>query len=208
MRKFNCYTDDLTEAADIVKKGGVVIYPTDTLYGIGCNPYNEEAIEKVVRLKRRGAQPLPVLCSDIGRAETLVHLGETGRQLANRFWPGGLTIVAKAIDKNLPSRLTGSSGTLGVRVPDHQGALKLISLCGGCLIGTSANISGEPALETPEEILEVFDEKFDALIYGGEKSLGTPSSVVDVVDGNLRIVREGLVPSERILQSIRDKKSR
>lgn len=204
VRKFNCYTDDLTEAADIVKKGGIVIYPTDTLYGIGCNPYNEEAIKKVIHLKRRGTQPLPVLCSDINRAEALVHLGEAGRQLAHSFWPGGLTIVAKAVDNKLPGRLIGSSGTLGVRVPNHRGALKLIALCGGCLIGTSANISGEPTLETPEEILKVFDEKFDVLVYGGEKSLGTPSSVVDVVDGNIRIIREGLVPSERILQSIKD----
>lgn len=204
VRKFNCYTDDLTEAADIVKKGGIVIYPTDTLYGIGCNPYNEEAIKKVIHLKRRGAQPLPVLCSDISRAEALVHLGEAGRQLAHSFWPGGLTIVAKAADNKLPSRLIGNSGTLGVRVPNHRGALKLIALCGGCLIGTSANISGEPTLETPEEILKVFDEKFDVLVYGSEKSLGTPSSVVDVVDGNIRIIREGLVPSERILQSMKD----
>ncbi len=204
MRKFNCDTDNLSEAADIVKGGGVIIYPTDTLYGIGCDPYNEEAVEKVIQLKRRGAQPLPVLCSNLARAETLVDLGETGHQLARKFWPGGLTIVAKVIDKNLPSRLIGNSGTLGIRVPNHLGALKLISLCGDCLIGTSANISGERALETPEAILEVFDDKFDVLVYGGEKSLGIPSSVVDVVDGNLRIIREGLVSSERILQSAKD----
>ncbi len=204
MRKFNCYTDDLAEAAGIVQGGGVVIYPTDTLFGIGCDPFNEGAIEKVIRLKRRGSQPLPVLCSNIARAEALVNLGGVGRSLADRFWPGGLTIVARAIDDKLPRRLVGESGTLGVRVPDHPGALKLISLCGGCLVGTSANISGERVLETPEAILEVFDEKFDVLVYGGEKSLGIPSSVVDVVDGNLRIIREGLVPSEEILQLVKD----
>jgi L-threonylcarbamoyladenylate synthase len=199
--KFNCDTDDLTEAADLVKGGGVVIYSTDTVYGIGCNPYDEEAIEKVMNLKRRSEKPLPILCSDINRVDALVQLGETGRQLARKFWPGGLTVIAKVIDENLPRRLTGSSGTLGVRVPNHRGALKLIRLCGGCLIGTSANISGERILETPEEIIEVFDEKFDVLVYGGEKSLGIPSSVVDVVDGKLRIIREGLIPAERILQS-------
>ncbi|MFQ6135032.1 MAG: L-threonylcarbamoyladenylate synthase [Nitrososphaerales archaeon] len=200
MLSLNCDIDDLTDVTNIVKKGGIIIYPTDTLYGIGCNPYDEEAVNRIFRLKKRSNRPLPVLCSDIMRAEELVHLGDTGRRLASRFWPGGLTIVAKIAANNLPKELTGGSEGLGVRVPDHRGALKIISLCEGCLVGTSANVSGSKTPDTPEGIRSMFDEEVDVLIYGGGRPSGVQSTVVDLVSGAARIIREGAVPSEELLQ--------
>ena len=196
----NCDTDDLTEAATIVKKGGIIVYPTDTLYGIGCNPYDEEAVNRIFRLKKRRNRPLPVLCSDITRAEELVHMGVLGRKLASKFWPGGLTVIAKIAAKNLPNRLTGGSERLGVRVPNHRGALKVISLCEGRLVGTSANVSGRKTPDTPEGIIDMFYEDFDVLIYGGGRPSGVQSTVVELVDGVVRIIREGAIPSEELLK--------
>lgn len=202
MLSLNCDTDALADVANIVKKGGIIIYPTDTLYGIGCNPYDKEAVNKIFRLKKRSYRPLPILCSDIKHAEELVHLGDIGRMLASRFWPGSLTIVAKIAANNLPKELTGGSEGLGVRIPDHRGALKIISLCGGYLVGTSANISGSETPDTPEGIMNIFDEEFDVLIYGGSKPSGTQSTVVDMIGDSVRIIREGAVLSEELLQII------
>ncbi len=198
----NCDTDDLTEAASIVKKGGVIIYPTDTLYGIGCTPFDKDAVNRIFRLKKRSNRPLPVLCSSIKRAEELVHLGIIGKRIGSRFWPGGLTLVANLTVDNLPIELTGGSERLGVRVPDHMGCLKLISMCGGFLVGTSANISGRKTPNTPEEIKFIFDEKFDALLYGGGKTSYIQSTVVDLVNGTIKLIREGAVPFQELLNMV------
>ncbi len=197
----NCDTDNLAGAVDIVKKSGVIAYPTDTLYGLGCNPFDGEAVGRVIRLKKRGgAKPLPVLCSDIRKAEELVHLGEVGRRLASGFWPGGLTIVGKISADNLPAQLTGGSEGLGVRIPDNLCALKIISLCGGCLVGTSANISGCKTPDDVEGVVKMFGGGLDAVIYGGSRPAGVQSTVVDVVGGVVKIVREGVVPVEALLK--------
>jgi len=193
-----CDSRGLTEGAAIVRRGGLVAYPTDTLYGLGCDPYREDSIRRLIELKRRERRHLPVLCSSMQDAERLVNLGELGRNLAVRYWPGGLTIVAEVSSKDIPRLLTGVSGRLGVRVPNHKCALKLISLCGGSLVGTSANISGSPPLKTAEEVAQVFGGGLDVLVYCGERPLGIPSTVVDVSGGRLKVLREGLVSSEEI----------
>ena len=196
-------TNDLTKAANIIKNGGIIIYPTDTLYGIGCNPFDPKAIKKLIKLKKRSDKPLPILCSDLNHAQNLVHLGEIGKKLAAKFWPGGLTIIAKSIADNLPRELIGNSGGIGVRVPNHEGALKIISRCGGKLIATSANISGNETLETPEKIRQIFNDKFDVLIYGNNKPSGVQSTVVDVVSGKVKIIREGAVSSKELKKTLR-----
>jgi L-threonylcarbamoyladenylate synthase len=194
----DCETGDLTAAAKIVRKGGVIVYPTDTVYGIGCDIHNGAAVERVIHIKKRLNLPLPVLCANVIKAEELVHLDGFGRNLASKFWPGGLTIVAGVKNEKLPIQLTGGTGTLGVRVPDHRGASKIITLCGGHLVGTSANISGKETPDTVEGVIKMLGEEIDALVVGGEKPLGIPSSVVDVVNGSQHIIREGMVPADRI----------
>ena len=197
------YKNDLSEAVNIIKNGGIIIYPTDTLYGIGCNPFDPSAIRKLNKLKKRSNKPLPVLCSDLNHAENLVYLGELGKKLASRFWPGGLTIIAKNMVDNLPMDLIGNSGGIGVRIPNHEGALKIISCCGGKLVATSANISGRETAQTPEEIRCIFEDKFDVLIYGDYKPSGVQSTVVDVVSGTARIIREGAVSSKELKKTLK-----
>ncbi len=177
---------------------GIIIYPTDTLYGIGCNPYDEIAVKKLIKLKKRSDKPLPVLCENIDQAEKLVHLGELGRKLAAKFWPGGLTIIAKSISKNAAKEISANTGCIGVRVPNHKCALKIISLCGGTLITTSANISGSKTLENPDEISQIFENKYDVLIYGGKKPSGIQSTVVDITNDTIKIIREGVISSNKL----------
>jgi len=200
------YKNDLSEAVNIIKNGGIIIYPTDTLYGIGCNPFDPSAIRKLNKLKKRSNKPLPVLCSDLNHAENLVYLGELGKKLASRFWPGGLTIIAKNMVDNLPMDLIGNSGGIGVRIPNHEGALKIISCCGGKLVATSANISGRETAQTPEEIRCIFEDKFDVLIYGDYKPSGVQSTVVDVVNGTARIIREGIVSTKELKRTLNSEK--
>ncbi len=206
MLQLNYNKNDLSEAVNIIKNGGIIIYPTDTLYGIGCNPFDATAIRKLNKLKKRSSKPLPVLCSDLNHAENLVYLGELGKKLASRFWPGGLTIIAKNMMDNLPMELIGNSGGVGVRIPNHEGALKIISCCGGKLVATSANISGRETAQTPEEIRCIFEDKFDVLIYGDYKPSGVQSTVVDVVNGTARIIREGIVSTKELKRTLNSEK--
>ena len=206
MLQLNYNKNDLSEAVNIIKNGGIIIYPTDTLYGIGCNPFDPSAIRKLNKLKKRSNKPLPVLCSDLNHAENLVYLGELGKKLASRFWPGGLTIIAKNMMDNLPMELIGNSGGVGVRIPNHEGALKIISCCGGKLVATSANISGRETAQTPEEIRCIFEDKFDVLIYGDYKPSGVQSTVVDVVNGTARIIREGIVSTKELKRTLNSEK--
>ncbi len=202
MLQLNYNKNDLTEAVNIINNGGIIIYPTDTLYGIGCNPFDPKAISKIIKIKKRSDKPLPVLCSDINHIQNLVHLGKLGKKLASKFWPGGLTIIAKSIADNLPNELIGSSGGVGVRIPNHEGALKIISLCGGKLVATSANISGCKPPKTHEEIRQIFNNIFDVLIYGDYKPSGVQSTVVDVVSGTAKIIREGAISSKELKKTL------
>jgi len=193
---------DLSKVVKVIRRGGVVAYPTDTVYGLGCSIYREDSIRRLIELKRRDLRPLPVLCSSPREAERLVDLGELGRRLALRYWPGGLTIVAEVCSEGIPSILTGGSRMLGVRVPNHRCALNLIGLCGGSLVGTSANISGSPPLGRVEDIIRVFGRGLDVLVYGGEEPSGVQSTVVCVSGGELRILREGVVSSKDIFLTL------
>src|SRR5579863_546232 len=129
------------EAASVVKGGGILVYPTDTVYGLGCDPFNEAAVGRLFRAKGRGSKAVPVLCSTAQRALELVHLNRRALELAGDHWPGALTIVAP-LRRNVPPQLTQGSGSLGVRVPGLASCVELIDACGGWLVGTSANLSG------------------------------------------------------------------
>ncbi|MEJ5293489.1 MAG: Sua5/YciO/YrdC/YwlC family protein, partial [Candidatus Methanosuratincola sp.] len=109
---------DPKEVGEAIRKGSIVVYPTDTVYGIGCDPRNADAVRRVFAAKRRETKPMPVLVDSLQSAEGLVELGEAGRILAKRFWPGALTIVAP-LREGLPGELTGGGQKLGVRVPNH-----------------------------------------------------------------------------------------
>lgn len=190
---FSCSAAHLKKAAESVKKGGIVVYPTDTVYGIGCDPYNKKAILKIFEIKKRERKPLPVLCSSLDRAQKLVEFCQKGLELARRFWPGPLTIVGRVIDDRLPNILSLGSGKLGVRIPNHNCALMLIKLSGGTLVGTSANISGLKSPTSPKDVMEVLQAEYDILLDGGETPLKTESTVIEIRDRQIVLLRERAV---------------
>jgi L-threonylcarbamoyladenylate synthase len=198
---FKCSEDAVATCALVVKNGGVVVYPTDTIYGIGCDPYNDLAVKRIFILKGRNEKkPLPILTYSMQDAERIVSLGRTGRTLAERYWPGALTIVAPIIDRRISPRIMAGSPSLGVRVPANNCVLMLLSHC-IYLVGTSANLSGERALKSAQEVLDSQLDGYDALLDGGTVENGIESTIVSV-EGKPKILREGAIKSREILHLV------
>jgi len=179
----------IARAAAIVRRGGLVAYPTDTVYGLGCDPFNSGAVRRLFNAKGRESKPVSVLCSSAVKAGVLVDLGPRGKKLAKEHWPGALTIVAP-MRKKLPPQLTQGSADLGVRVPAHRDCLLLISKCGGWLTGTSANISGRPSTRTAAEARSQLGASVDLILDGGRAG-GKESTVVRVEGAEVTILRTG-----------------
>ena len=181
----------IREAGNLVLGGGVIVYPTDTVYGLGCDPMNELAMRRLFAIKGRWGKPVPVLCDSIESASRLVRLGGAALRLAKRYWPGALTIVLP-LKAELPELIHQGSGTLGVRVPNSRSCLELIAACGGWLVGTSANKSGRPACRSAQEALRSIGEEVDLILDGGR--LGEKESTVVRVSANrVELLRSGAV---------------
>ncbi|MEM3574469.1 MAG: L-threonylcarbamoyladenylate synthase [Candidatus Bathyarchaeia archaeon] len=189
------------EGARILREGGVLIYPTDTVYGLGCDPFRPEAVERVFRIKGERSTPVPILIDDPKRLRGLAEVDEAAEELMRRFWPGPLTLVLRNI--GFPPRVTCGGDTVGVRIPDNPIALSLISKGGGFLVGTSANRSGHPPCLTAEEALERLGDEVDLIIDGGRAALAVGSTVVDLSSGEPRLLRPGPVDWEAIRAAMR-----
>jgi L-threonylcarbamoyladenylate synthase len=198
---FKCSEDAIASCALVVNSGGVVVYPTDTIYGIGCDPYNDLAVKRIFTIKGRSEKkPLPVLTYSIQDAERIVSLGKTGRMLAERYWPGALTIVAPIIDRRISPQAMAGSSSLAVRIPANKCVLLLLSHC-RYLIGTSANLSGHKVLKSAQEVVNSGLEGYDALLDGGTVEKGVESTIVSVED-KPKILREGAIKSREILHFV------
>jgi L-threonylcarbamoyladenylate synthase len=186
-------------AVEVLRRGGIVAFPTDTVYGLGADASNEQAIAKIFRVKRRpGNLPLPLLLSDksdITKVASIVP--DIARRLADRFLPGGLTLVLSK-GKSVSSAVTAGGDTVAVRVPDHHVPVDIIRRLGAPLVGTSANLSGKPAPTTAEEVRAQLGGEVDLVIDGGRCPGGVESTVVDVSGDAPVLVREGAVPWEEI----------
>ena len=190
---------DLSEAVDAVKSGGVIAFPTDTFYALGVDAVNESAIRRAFEIKRRPATaPMPVLVSQWSQIDRLsTDFGKSSQTLAEAFWPGALTIVVAAT-RGVPAMLTAGLDTVGLRKPNHDLALKLISKAGIGLTGTSANISGEPPSKDWRVVADAMGDELDAIVIGECGQESAASTVVQVVDGNVRVLREGPISQDEI----------
>jgi len=186
-------------AAQTVRKGGVIVYPTDTVYGLGCDPFNQEAVKRIFTIKGERTKPLPILASNIKEAEKIAHITEKAQKLAEKFWPGPLTMVLLK-KPSLLDVVTCGLDSVGVRVPNHPVALELIREAGGLLVGTSANKSGEKPPQTAEEVARQIGEEVDLVLDGGFAPLGESSTIVDLIMGTPRILRHGPVKVDDILE--------
>jgi L-threonylcarbamoyladenylate synthase len=192
-------------AVEILKSGGIVAYPTDTVYGLGGDVFNVRAVERIYRVKRRSLDmPLPVLLADAaGLANIAADVPEIAWCLIKRFWPGGLTLVLHK-KESLPDIITAGSDKVAVRVPDHAVPLSLIRRLGSPIIGTSANISGGPNPLTAAEVEQQLGGKVDMIIDAGRCPGGLESTVVDVTGKVPVILRRGIVSEEEIKKACRE----
>jgi L-threonylcarbamoyladenylate synthase len=193
----------LVGAAALVRAGGVVAYPTDTLYGLAADPGNAAAMAQLYRIKGRPVElAIPLIASGIPQIEAAGGvLDPLARRLAAAFWPGPLTIVLPAWP-GLDARVHAGLGTVAVRVPDHAVARMLAEACGWPITSTSANVSGEPATRVPGDVRASLGASLDALVDAGLSPGGAPSTIVDLAGGAPRLVRAGAVPWERVLESL------
>ncbi len=192
-----------SRAIDALRRGEVIVFPTETFYGLGADAFNEAAVERVVSLKGRNPEsPIPVIVADEKALEALVtEVPAVARRLVERFWPGPLTLILPA-KKNLPAPLLNHSEGIGVRVSSHPLATRLARELGHPITATSANPSGREPARTVEEATGYFSGKLGVFLDGGRLEGKKGSTVVEIVQGKLRIIREGeisLADLEKVL---------
>lgn len=183
-----------SRAREIVSRGGVIVYPTDTFYGLGADPKNAQAVKRLFRIKDRETdQPILLLIHDAAAVtDWASEVNEQAERLMKMYWPGPLTIVFKA-KKQVPAGITGGKGTIGLRVPGNALTRKLLEYVKGPLTGTSANISGGGSVQTIGELDNRLLDRVDLILDSGPAPGGRPSTVVDVSTGQLIVIREGAV---------------
>ena len=193
-------------ASGILKRGGVIIYPTDTLYGLGADAFSDKAVEKIYEIKgREGDKPIHAAVKDLGMAEQYAEITGLARKLTDAFWPGPLTLVLKR-HKEVRAGIAKKIPTIGIRVPNDKFCLALCSKFGGLFTATSANKSGLPPPRSIGKILEQLGPKaslIDLIIDAGQLPPRAPSTVVDVSGARPIIVREGAIPSADIWNELR-----
>lgn len=194
--------EDIQIAADIIKKGGVVAMPTETVYGLAADALNGNAVRKIFKAKGRPMDnPLIVHISDISQIHSLVRdFPDKAKILAEKFWPGPLTIILpKSV--NIPDEVSAGLDTVAVRFPSHKTAQKLISL--SCpLAAPSANLSGSPSPTTVRHVRDDMDGRIDAIIDGGDCDVGVESTVITLATDIPRLLRPGGITVEQLRETI------
>lgn len=181
----------LKDAAQLVRGGGLIVYPTDTVYGLGCDPRNAAAVDRLFAAKNREPKPIPVLCDAIERVRILAEVTPGAERLAAEYWPGQLTIVLP-LKESVAPKIHQGSGTVAVRIPGSDLCRELIRDCGGLLTGTSANLSGRPPCKTAADAEEQLGEAVDLILDGGRLE-GLPSTIVALRENGIEVLREGAV---------------
>ncbi len=188
---------------DVIRSGGVVAFPTDTFYGLGVDPLNAAAVERLFVIKGRAAdQPILLLLPDAGAVRTWASsVSPAAERLMERFWPGPLTLVFSARPDVLPA-LTAGTGKIGLRVPGSGMTRSLLAYLGSALTGTSANRSGGPDPRSADDVLLQLGERIDLILDGGPAIGEHPSTVVDVTGGLPRVVRRGAIAEETLFRDL------
>ena len=196
-------TDNLEQIAGTIARGGVIAFRTDTFYGLGADPFNLSAVQKIRELKgREDDKPILVVISDPREIERLIpRRSKAFDDLTGRFWPGALTIIGRAAD-DLSEELTAGTQTVGVRLPNDDRVRALIEACGGVLTATSANVSGDPPSRSAVEVEKYFSRRIEVIVDGGVTTVESPSSVVDATSDEIKLVREGVIPWIDILSAL------
>ncbi len=198
--KVKCNKENIAKACKIIKSGGIVVFPTDTVYGIGCNPYDKKAIKRIYKIKSREiSKSLPILAFSKDVATKIVEFDKDSEKIAQKIWPGPLTLILKLTDVKLKASLNAVD-KIAIRVPNHRCTLELLKKC-NILIGTSANISGTGPFRNSQECYENIHD-FDLFLDGGTITSGGESTIIEFEEGKLKIHREGVLTRNEILKML------
>lgn len=194
--------EDIEQAVKLLKAGGVVVFPTDTLYGLGADVFSIAALQRLFSIKGRpAALALPVLVNSTDQVEMVARFTGIGSRLAEQFWPGPLSLVLPRVD-SLPDLVTGGRDTVAVRMPDHRVPLALAGQLHGPVTGTSANLSGGPDLFSLDALDGQLGGQVDYIMRSGPPPMGTASTVVDVTGDSPQLIREGAISLENVLAAL------
>ena len=197
--KVNCDKEGIEKASQIINQGGVAVFPTDTVYGIGCNPYNKDSVRKIYEIKSRDiSKPLQVLVYSKEIAEKIAFFDEFTKKIVEKFWPGPLTVILKLTDESL-KRSLNVTDKIAIRVPNHKCTLEILKNC-NFLVGTSANISGHSSFTNPDECFNNI-QKYDVFVDGGTITSKAESTIIEIENEQIKIIREGALSHEEILES-------
>ena len=196
IKRIKCDEEGREIFTNAVRNGKVVVFPTDTVYGIGGDPYNKETINRIYEIKNRNLKkPMPILADNIKRIERIAIFDKNALMLARKFWPGKITIILEIQDERLEK--LSHNGKIGVRIPDNECLLKILDNL-GLIIGTSANFSEQKPFINPDECLEKFTG-YDILLDGGVLKEVIESTVVESTDEGVIIHREGAITKKEVL---------
>ena len=191
----NNLAEVLKKAVAVLNDGGIVAYPTETFYGLGVKFDKENSLKKLFELKKRQEEkPMPLIIGSRASLSMIAaSVNEIAESLMDKFWPGPLTLILEA-KKSLSPYLTADTGRIAVRIPGESAALYLVREAGFPITATSANPSGMPPAEDADTVIRYFGEKIDMVIDGGRTAGGLPSTIADVTEKKIKIVREGAIP--------------
>lgn len=180
----------IRRAAEVMRSGGVIIYPTDTIYGFGCDITQSQAVNRIIRIKGRDPKkPMSFVCSDLTHISQYAMVSNLAYRILKRFLPGPYTFVLPA-SRETPRNLRSKSKTVGIRIPDHPVPLALVQELGNPILSTSANLSHEEVITDPDELRDRFGNQVDLILDSGVLPV-LPSSVISLIDNQVEILREG-----------------
>lgn len=195
--RVKCNPDGINLAIKTIENGGTVVFPTDTVYGFGCDPYNQNAIESLYKIKKRESSKLfPILGLSKKILSEIAFFDDSAEKISEKFWPGGITLVLKLKDKKL-KKILNLDEKIAVRVPNNECVLSILKKC-KLIIGTSANISGSRSWNNPEECFRNFSG-YDLFVDGGIIHSQGESTVIEI-DEKIKVLRQGKISKEEILE--------
>lgn len=200
---FNPQPELILKAADSIKKGGIVLFPTRCLYGLGADAFNPEAVDRIFRIKQRPYnKPISLLIKNTTDLHILVkHIPSTAKCIMDNFWPGQITIIFEA-KSTISHNLTAGTGKIGIRLPEHPVAFSLVKEVNSPITGTSANISGQAGCSAISDLDVQIADKIDIMLDAGPLKGGTGSTVIDVTTPFPTILREGYVSAKNIIAAL------
>jgi L-threonylcarbamoyladenylate synthase len=192
----DCENKGIEKISQIIEKGGIVVFPTDTVYGIGCNPYNENAVKKIYEIKSRTKlKSLPVLAYSLDIVKEIALIDKFTEKIVEKYWPGPLTLILELTDQKLKKSLN-LENKIAVRIPDSKCTLKLLEKC-KLIVGTSANISGNSSYTNPDECIKNI-KNYDIFLNGGIITSKGESTIIEIKNEEIKIIRKGALKIEDI----------